>query len=253
MSGDYQLPPKRHCGAQQAETIRLNVGGKRFETTASTLSSMQFFDPLLEGRIPYAKDDQGYVFVDRSASLFELRGVHWGRCVSQALSVEHPPIYHTERGMPEAAAQEIILQALRTKQRPPETVLQKWGKDLLSECDYYGVEWLSHKICGETCPMDLLPGDRRIRADEADGATTLIDVHTVDTTPLSRESLQQPLLLTNTPQPQVKGDFPEFYKRLDNFSGGIIEACRHIPGLVIAGGSVIGAMTGRFFFATHQE
>ena len=92
---------KRDCqGAPKAMAIKLNVGGRKFETTGDTLSSVRvsFFEPLLEGRIPYATDEDGYIFIDRDGNMFEL-----------------------------------ILQWLRCMQRPEEQILKKHYSALLEE------------------------------------------------------------------------------------------------------------------------
>lgn len=54
--------------------VRLNIGGKKFCTTASTLcggSSENFFHSLLNGKIPSTKDEKGRYFIDRDGKLFE--------------------------------------------------------------------------------------------------------------------------------------------------------------------------------------
>ena len=51
--------------------IKINVGGKIFETTQNTLKeSSLFFKGLLSGNFSYLKDDNGNLFVDRSPDLF---------------------------------------------------------------------------------------------------------------------------------------------------------------------------------------
>ena len=49
-----------------APMIRLNVGGVYFDTTRDTLSKCQFFQPLIEDRIPFARDEDGRIFIDRN-------------------------------------------------------------------------------------------------------------------------------------------------------------------------------------------
>ena len=72
----------------------------------------------------------------------------------------------------------------------------------------------------------------------------MVDVHGVDldATSLPREALQQPLLLTAEPKPTMIGTFDEFRERLDNFSGGLLKELSEIRGIVVAGGSVVGAL-----------
>jgi hypothetical protein len=51
--------------------IKINVGGKIFETTENTLKeSSLFFKGLLSGNFSYLKDENGNLFVDRSPGLF---------------------------------------------------------------------------------------------------------------------------------------------------------------------------------------
>ena len=121
----------------------------------------------------------------------------------------------------------------------------------VQECAFYGLESLAEKIRGWTCPLDLLLSDRNLRErersarDDPGGAhkATLIDVHAAVTTPLSRESLELPLLRQEVPPPALEGSFEDFWTRLNNFSGGLIEELADVPGLIVAGGAIIGALT----------
>ena len=143
----------------------------------------------------------------------------------------------------------VVLQYLRTRQRPAEAILAKHGAALLDECEYFGLDTLAQKIRGETCPLDLRPDDRRLREKEfaarsgCEHPSMLIDVHAVETSPLQREALGLPLLMTQELQPTAQGSIEEFRKRLDVFSGGLLGELSGISGLVIAGGAVIGALT----------
>ncbi len=121
---------------------------------------------------------------------------------------------------------------------------------------FYGLDCLAQKIRGETCPMDLLESDRRLRENEAVARqdprshekTMLIDVFGAETSPLPRTSLEMPLLLTEALPPTLQSDsFSDFKDRLDTFSGGLVQELRDIPGLLWAGGAVIGALTGAIF------
>jgi len=53
-----------------APTVKLNVGGVPFDTTRSTLAKCRYFEPVLEGRMRHAVDDQGRLFIDRDGTLF---------------------------------------------------------------------------------------------------------------------------------------------------------------------------------------
>jgi len=145
----------------------------------------------------------------------------------------------------------VILQFLRSRQRPAEPILARHATTLLDECAFYGIDSLAQKIRGETFSHDLLLSDRRLREKEkkarddpaAYEKEMLIDVHSVETAPLPREALELPLLLTQEAKPIMKGSFEDFHARLDVFSGGLLKELADIPGLVFAGGSVIGALT----------
>ncbi|XP_065661474.1 BTB/POZ domain-containing protein KCTD3 isoform X4 [Hydra vulgaris] len=58
--------------SSDAEIIHLNVGGKRFSTSRSTLTWIQdsFFSCLLSGRISSQKDETGAYFIDRDPDAF---------------------------------------------------------------------------------------------------------------------------------------------------------------------------------------
>jgi len=144
----------------------------------------------------------------------------------------------------------VVLQYLRTRQRPAEAILAKHGAALLDECEYFGLDALAQKIRGETCPLDLRPDDRRLREKEFAARSggdlardMLIDVHAVENSPLHREGLELPLLMTSEPPPLAQGSFEDFRRRLDAFSGDLLSDLADIGGLVIGGGAVIGALT----------
>ena len=176
---------------------------------------LPFFDSLIENRMGFALDEEGRYYLDRSGELFA-----------------------------------VILQYLRTRKRPGEVLLKKHRCELQSECEFFGLECLAQEIRGETCPLHLRPADRRIRQDENLARENsiafgdlLVDVFAADTKPLERDSLELPLLLQSADQPQLGGSFPDFYRRLNNFSGQLLDQIKDIPGIIIAGGAVIGALT----------
>lgn len=54
--------------------VKLNVGGRKFETTGATLSSRgdNFLTSLVASQLPTLRDDDGRFFIDRSGALFEV-------------------------------------------------------------------------------------------------------------------------------------------------------------------------------------
>ena len=195
-------------------SIRLNVGGRVFQTTPDTLSACDYFQPLLQGRMAHGTDGRGRLFLDRNPDLFA-----------------------------------ALLQFLRTRQRPPESVLaNKFA--LLCECNFFGCEAFAQVLRGESSPFDLRPDDRALRLREQEARRDacmyqLLDIFSVDTAARPREELQIPILeLSSIAPPElVGGCFGEFYKRLDSLSGHLIEDLSSIPGLIIAGGAILSALT----------
>ena len=111
-------------------SIKLNVGGRTFETRAETLSACHYFRLVFGGRMPHGSDVNGRFFIDRSPELFA-----------------------------------VLLQFLRTRQRPPESVFtNKWA--LLGECDFFGCDSFAAVLRGEISPFDLRPEDRALRQRE---------------------------------------------------------------------------------------
>ena len=168
---------------------------------------------MFENRICYFKFQppsiQGRIFIDRSGDLFA-----------------------------------ILLQYARTLQRPPQAVLDNHGDSLIAECCFFGNESLAEKIRGETCSLDLLPMDRRIREQEelakenpsehADMLIDLLEIRVASTVPRlqPRETLELPVLLTGVDPPTVVEGltFAEFRERLNVFSGNLLEELEDIPG-----------------------
>lgn len=56
-----------------AQLIRLNVGGRLFQTSSVTLASRgeNFFTLLTSGRVPALKDENDAFFIDRNPEYFE--------------------------------------------------------------------------------------------------------------------------------------------------------------------------------------
>ena len=139
----------------------------------------------------------------------------------------------------------MLLQILRTRQRPPESVFaNKWA--LLDECDFFGCEAFATVLRGQISPFDLRPEDRALRQREQEACCDsctydLNDVSTADTTVRRRADLQLPIIeLSNAARPERFETFCDINNRLN--SCGIAEELSDIPGLVVAGGAVLSAL-----------
>ena len=71
----------------------------------------------------------------------------------------------------------------------------------------------------------------------------LLDLFRADTAQRPRHELELPLLFAKGVAPLIKGGYSDFPGRLNAFSGGLLESLKEIPGLVVAGGAVVGALT----------
>ena len=192
--------------------MKLNVGGKEFHTTASTLILNSSYFRSLFGFSHHKTDEKGCIFVDRCPKLFS-----------------------------------ILLHAFRTFSRPAQSAIDVHKQDLLDECRFYGAEWLRSKIEGKISSMDMRASDR---LDE-DGPVELFDMfggRCVEAR--CANELQIPLLLGGGQTKRFSVQCPNveaFAARLDNFSRGILSMlakdndCR---GIVVAGGSALAALAG---------
>lgn len=211
--GLFEGPAKK-----RAAVVRLNVGGAHFDVAPETLAAATFFQAGLAGDIPMAVDENGRFFIDRSGKLFEI-------------VVEHMRNPHL---------------------RPSQKVLDESGAALLAECEFFGYEELAQVCRGELLPGDLRPECRSVRLVEEEARKDpgafekqlLFDVHREDVSAMPREELQIPILLGGQSCPQLRGSFEEFKARLDKWSGGLLQDLQVMPGLVFAGGAVLGALTG---------
>jgi hypothetical protein len=205
--------PDAKRGAAGAAVLSLNVGGCRFQVSRATAGRIPYFEPYLEGRLPFVCDEEGWIFVDRCGELFK-----------------------------------YVLQFARDNRRPSRNVLFQHKDALLAECEFYALDALAHHLREETSPWDLRPEDRRIMEAElharlAPDEVVLLDVFAQEHAPLEREALQLHCLLDSEPRAAVVGDFAAFYDRLDAFSGGILEDLARFRDVVIAGGAVAAALT----------
>ena len=201
------------------DIISLNVGGTKFQTTRETLTaSSSYFSALLSGSFAVEHDENGNIFLDRSPEIFS-----------------------------------VILQGMRTNQRPPQRVVAAMRQQILEMCNYFGADHLADKISGHTCAADLAPDCRQIQCDEACGAAQLLDVFATDLVRKPAEALQLPLLF-HEPAGQMDranvlaGDVGECTRRLDGYSKGLLGELRDTPSvaasLVVAGGAVTSSLTG---------
>ena len=200
----------------QAKIVRLNVGGKCFDTTAETLFNLPFFQPVLEGRFDFARDEEGRFFVDRDGTRFQ-----------------------------------HVLQFARDTRRPSRATIEKQREELLSECDFFMCDALKDYLRDDISQFDMRWEDRQIADDElrvrqnpGEDHNLLMDFFQQDRSPLPRESLHPHALLTKAPRATVAcSNLEEFIERLNTFSGsGLVDALAKIPDICIAGGSVIGSL-----------
>jgi len=192
--------------------LHLNVGGRKFDTTTATLMRIPYFHPFLEGRFEVERDVDGYLFIDRCGDLFG-----------------------------------NILQFARCAQRPSQNVVDMNRYALLAECDFYGTESLARHLREETSPLDLRFEDRRLKEEETNALNNitdtndnfLLDFFQLDHTPLKREGLELHLLFNKKARAEIEpGGFEGFRRRLNKFSGGLLDDLA-IPETVIAGGSIV--------------
>ena len=186
-----------------SSTVRLNVGGKHFDTTRDTLQGAAFFVPWLEGLFEMACDEDGRAFIDRDGHLFE-----------------------------------IILSFLRNFQRPAQMKIDAHKRALLAECEFFQVDALAYHLRDDISPYDMRPEDRLIQNDEAQ----LLEFFAVDHSPLDRSQLQPHMLCTKAPRPVAVASFDEFFTSLNKFSDNLLEDLSEIPDIIIAGGSVVGSL-----------
>ena len=184
--GESTLPP-----AKRAAIVRLNVGGKLFDTTKDTLANCNYFLPCFEERLDHAADEDGRLFLDRSGDYF----AH-------------------------------LLHFMRTTVSPNWTYVNENKHALIEECRYYGLEYMQHRIRGETSPYDLRPQDRKLKEQEAvamqnSNADMLIDVFDVEMTAADPEDLQLPLLPAQAARASVKGAREDFLDRIGKLSRGM--------------------------------
>ena len=59
--------------ASPSDRVKLNIGGTKYETTASTLFSLDYFAAFFNGNYGDKKDSDGFYFIDRDGEGFKVR------------------------------------------------------------------------------------------------------------------------------------------------------------------------------------
>jgi len=199
-----------------AAIVRLNVGGRAFDTTRDTLSACGFFAPYLEGRMAHAVDRDGRLFIDRSPELF----AH-------------------------------LLQWLRAGTAPSQRETRRLKHRLLAEAGFFDVPHLSCFLRGETSAHDLRPEDRVLKTSEMEATENpssyrLVDVFEAEITPKIPLDLQVTLFpRASMARPALQGGLEEFQRRFEAYTGGgLMQRLEPVANkFVIAGGAVTAALT----------
>ena len=148
-----------------------------------------------------------------------------------------------------------LLQFLRAHTGPPQSYLKAHKEALLEECRFFGLHHMEDRLRGLTSDYDLGPEDRRLKVEETDMLNNtpegwqksfLLDVFAEDSTPIAATTVGVPLLRsTANTRPLMKCRGVEHFKaRFQALSGDTFNAIEKIDGITIAGGSVMGALTG---------
>ena len=194
-----------------ASPIRLNVGGKVFDVSMETINAFQYLRARLGQNFRPPVDATGELFVDRCPELFE-----------------------------------VLLQSVRSLTRPRQSYIVERKRDLLAECDFYGVsDWLPQSILGNTASVFFHPEDRAIAAAERAGEMDLLDPFKNVFVPKHAPNLDMTVLLVDR-FPRANFDCPTaevLLQRLDNLTKGVMSQI-DVPGVIAAGGAVAYALTG---------
>ena len=195
--------------------VRLNVGGKLFETTRETLRGSGFFASLLEFG-GGDKDEAGNIFVDRN-------GDHVA----------------------------VILECLRTSRRPPQRIISLHKRALLDECELYIADVVRARISGQTVDADLSPYCKLIASEEAEGSASMVNVFEAGLRKKDVAHLQLPPLLLSAKVRKdqvVVGDHHHCKDILNVQMGGVLLRLEQEPNIsqhvIVAGGAVVGCLTG---------
>ena len=206
------MTKRLRCDAVPSENpIRLNVGGKIFDVSRETANTFQYLRECLGDNFRRTVDATGELFVDRCPELFE-----------------------------------VILQSVRSLTRPRQSYIMEHKRDLLAECDFYGVsDWLPQSILGNTASVFFLPEDRAIAAAERAGAMELLNPF--ETVFVSKNALDLGMtVLLEDRFPRANFDCLSaemLLQRLDNLTKGVMSQIA-VPGVIAAGGAVAYALAG---------
>ena len=191
--------------------VRLNVGGKIFDVSMETISSFQYIQGRLSNNFQSSLDEIGQLYIDRCPELFA-----------------------------------VLLQSVRSLTRPRQQYVRERKRDLLSECQFYGVsDWLTQSILGNTASVFFREEDRGITALESSSDMDLLDPFKIDFAVKSSSSLEMTVLLEDQ-FPRAKFDCPSaevLFQRLDDLTHGVMRKIG-VPGVIAAGGAVTHALAG---------
>ena len=201
--------------------LRINVGGRVFETTLDTLAGVEYFRALcsFSGNVP-GRGPSNEIFIDRCPRLFE-----------------------------------IILQALRTFQRPDPHLVHEFGARLINECRYFGINWLEGDVAGNIGTWHLRPRDRILQEQELAGCVRVVGVFADKFEKEPAQHLELPLLFDRRrrPAPQLAASMEVALNRLNEFSKGLVGKLTGIDGIVLAGGAVVNSLVSDVWLGTDLD
>ena len=202
----------RSNGASIETPVRLNVGGKTFDLSMDTINAFQYLQARLsENFRPPVDAATGELFVDRCPELFE-----------------------------------VLLQSVRSLTRPRQSYITERKRDLLAECDFYGVsDWLPQSILANTACVFFRPEDRAIATAERAAEMDLLDPFKNVFMSKNPSHLDMTILL-NEHFPRADFDCPSaevLLQRLDELTKGVVRKIT-VPGVIAAGGAVAHALAG---------
>ena len=188
--------------------VTLNVGGKLYQVSQETLAAFGYLHARMVHEQPETDDE---IFVDRD------------------------PLYF-----------QILLQAIRTSQRPQQKYIDAHKQHLLAECEFYCVsDWLPESILGKISCHHMRLQDQKIRTAEITGDVEIVDPFQVAFERRNASDLGTVLFQSNGGRPGFACQNLEVLKsRLDVLSGGLVGKVQGLQGVLVAGGAVVTALQG---------